>query len=121
MKKIVRIVWISILTGMAFLVACTCQNKLPKSERKQLEHERDSIVAEMSKHTNSPTTEDDVLYVLLKTKQREYEQWQRIYEIDTLLGNEQASSKSKSTMDVLKLQIKELKNQVFMTVYGPPQ
>ena len=43
MKKIVRTVWISALSGMAFLTACCTSKGLTRSERKQLVKERDSI------------------------------------------------------------------------------
>ena len=43
MKKIVRTVWISALSGLAFLTACCTTKGLSKSERKQLVKERDSI------------------------------------------------------------------------------
>jgi hypothetical protein len=43
MKKVVRTVWISALSGLAFLAACCSQKGLTKAEKKQLERERDSI------------------------------------------------------------------------------
>lgn len=43
MKKIVRAVWISLLSGLAVLVACKCHNKTAKVEE-QIEH--DEMVAE---------------------------------------------------------------------------
>ena len=43
MKKVVRTVWISALSGLAFLAACCSAKGLSKAERKQLMHERDSI------------------------------------------------------------------------------
>lgn len=43
MKKIVRTVWISALSGLAFLTACCTSKGLSKQERKQLVAERDSI------------------------------------------------------------------------------
>ena len=43
MKKVVRTVWISVLSGLAFLAACCSAKGLSKAERKQLEQERDSI------------------------------------------------------------------------------
>lgn len=49
MKKVVRTVWISILTGLAFLAACTCPNKMTKTEKKQAKQERDSITDEVNK------------------------------------------------------------------------
>lgn len=43
MKKVVRTVWISVLSGLAFLTACCTTKGLSKQERKQLIQERDSI------------------------------------------------------------------------------
>ena len=44
MKKVVRAVWISALSGLAFLAACcTTKGGITKAERKQLVKERDSI------------------------------------------------------------------------------
>lgn len=43
MKKVVRTVWIGVLSGLAFLAACCTQNGLTRKERKQLVKERDSI------------------------------------------------------------------------------
>ena len=43
MKKVVRTVWIGLLSGVAFLGACCTNKGLSKSERKQLIKERDSI------------------------------------------------------------------------------
>ena len=47
MKKVVRTVWISLLSGLAFLVACTCQNKLTRAEKKQLKQERAVIMEQI--------------------------------------------------------------------------
>lgn len=49
MKKIVRIVWISALTGVAFLSACCTQNGLTRRERKQLTKEREQVEMQLSK------------------------------------------------------------------------
>ena len=43
MKKIVRIVWIGALSGLAFLAACCSSKGLTKAEKKQLKRDRDSI------------------------------------------------------------------------------
>lgn len=61
MKKVVRTIWISALTGLAFLGACcTTKGGLSRAERKQLVKERDSIQEiikkrEMSAVYGSPT------------------------------------------------------------------
>lgn len=47
MKKIVRIVWISALSGLAFLTACWTHNGLTKKERKQLTEERVALEREL--------------------------------------------------------------------------
>jgi len=43
MKKVVRTVWISALSGLAFLAACCSSHGLTRKERKELVKERDSI------------------------------------------------------------------------------
>ena len=43
MKKLVRTVYIGALSGLAFLAACCTTKGLSKAEKKQLEHDRDSI------------------------------------------------------------------------------
>ena len=43
MKKVVRTVCIGVLSGLAFLAACTTTNGLSRKERKQLIKERDAI------------------------------------------------------------------------------
>lgn len=48
MKKIVRIVWISALTGLAFLSACLTQNGLTRRERKQLLKEREQVETQLA-------------------------------------------------------------------------
>ena len=60
MKKIVRVVWISALTGLAFLSACLTQNGLTRKERKQLRKEREQVeiqLAECQKVTELPIHE----------------------------------------------------------------
>ena len=43
MKKFGRIIWVGILSGLAFLGACGSNKGLTKTERAQLVKERDSI------------------------------------------------------------------------------
>ena len=50
MKKIVRIVWISALSGLAFLAACCTQNGLTRKERKQLLKEREQVEMELANY-----------------------------------------------------------------------
>ena len=50
MKKVVRTVWISALSGLAFLTACCTQNGLTRRERKQLTKEREEIMVELDRN-----------------------------------------------------------------------
>ena len=49
MKRLVRTVWISTLSGMAFLTACCTQNGLTRRERKQLMKEREQVEMQLAK------------------------------------------------------------------------
>lgn len=62
MKKVVRSVWISALSGLAFLGACCSQNGLTRKERKQLIKEREQVEMQLSKvksHELEYPKEDD--------------------------------------------------------------
>lgn len=48
MKKVVRMVWISALSGLAFLSACCTQNGLTRKERKKLVAEREHVEMELA-------------------------------------------------------------------------
>lgn len=48
MKKIVRIVWIGVLSGLAFLVACTASNGLTRSQRKQLTKKKQALIEQIN-------------------------------------------------------------------------
>ena len=48
MKKVIRIVWISALTGLAFLSACLTQNGLTRKDRKQLRKEREQVEMQLA-------------------------------------------------------------------------
>ncbi len=57
MKKIIRVVWISALTGLAFLMACGSQNGLTRKQRKQLVKERDQVLSELLEYQQRPEFE----------------------------------------------------------------
>ena len=120
MKKVIRVVWISLLTGLAFLIACTTQGRLSRSEKKQLKQERENIEmtlkdkAELS--PNNPRT-------LLEYKQWEIDQRTRLDEINALLLDEEARSENQAIIERVKSEIEELKaviSQPRPLVYGPP-
>ena len=50
MKKVVRIVWIGALSGLAFLAACCSSKGLTRAEKKQLKRDRDSIQQVLDMH-----------------------------------------------------------------------
>ncbi len=50
MKKIVRVVCIGVLSGLAFLAACCTQNGLSRKERKQLTKEREEVMMELARY-----------------------------------------------------------------------
>lgn len=47
MKKVVRSVWICALTGLAFLAACTVQNGLTRSQRRQLTKKKQALIEQI--------------------------------------------------------------------------
>lgn len=64
MRKIVRTVWICALSGLAFLGACTMQNKLTRSQRQRLIKERESILEQINQIEEMKS--DTIDYDLLK-------------------------------------------------------
>ena len=58
MKKIIRVVWISALTGLAFLTACSSQNGLTRKQRKQLVKEREQVMNELLAYQRCFDTDD---------------------------------------------------------------
>lgn len=53
MKKVVRTIWIGLLSGLAFLVACGTSKSGSRAERRQLVRERDSIQDILSRRENA--------------------------------------------------------------------
>lgn len=122
MKKIVRVVWISLLSGLAFLVACTSQGKLTKQERKALKAERDAIVASIDSINKVSNTND--LYEQLENKKWEMTQLQRLQDINGLLLDKEAVSDNQNSMEKLNKEIgvisKMIQESIPACVYGPP-
>ena len=52
MKKVVRTVWISALSGLAFLGACCSQRGLTRAERKRLTKERETVEQTLNEKMN---------------------------------------------------------------------
>lgn len=143
MKKVVRTVWISVLTGLAFLVvACTSQNRIPRKVRKQLMAERDSIEVRINDtkeradiYWNAPFMKDldsydnlnekrDACMTLIEIKEEQIDLYNRLNEINTLLGKEEEAAKNDDASIKARSEIKLIEeiinNLVPPCLYGPP-
>ena len=122
MKKIVRTVWISMLTGLAFLVACTTHNRLTRAERKQLKSERTTIEESLNQ---------DVVFQNEDPKQQmEYRLWemaqrQRLNEINEILGDSVSLKQNQEAMSAIQHEMDSLaiimNQETPPLLYGPPQ
>lgn len=142
MKRIIRIVWISALTGLAFLVACTCHNKLSKQEKKALKERRSEIVERLDQfNTNdyhlweanllNPNSDLGIgermngLEILSKDNKEEIQLRQEMHEIDSLLNDTTAMKKDKQSisnaMAKQKFIKKSIEDAIPPCVYGPPE
>lgn len=122
MKKVMRTVWIGVLSGLAFLVACSSSNGLTRKERKQLKHERDSIqeilnMREMAAVYGSP---DIIASYGAENARLQYE----LDSINHRLGKDVDMEKSKKRL-ALKKQLAELQQALQYRegacVYGSPE
>ena len=122
MKKIVRTLWISMLTGLAFLVACTTHNRLSKAERKQLKSERTSIEEALSQEISFNENEPKKL---LEYRSWEMAQRQRLNEINEILGDSASMKQNRDAMSALQQEMDSLAILLNSTppslLYGPPQ
>ena len=143
MKKVVRTVWISVLTGLAFLaVACTCQNKLPKKVRKELMDERKRIEVQISEsqvrerdYWNAPYMQDLFSYDdldlkrhtcqdLIEIKREQIALFNRLNEIDTMLADQNVAIENNDGINQAGAEIKRIEDIIEKLippcVYGPP-
>ncbi|MBR4148200.1 MAG: hypothetical protein IKU00_10025 [Bacteroidales bacterium] len=123
MKKVVRTVWISLLSGLAFLVACSCQNKLSRAEKKQLKQERAVILDQIEQVKQDAIVYSDAEKVMA-AKQDELAFRSRLDEINNLLGDKQATLDNNNEMGKINREIDSLKQVIRANippcVYGPP-
>ena len=125
MKKIVRFVWISLLTGTAFLVACASHNGLTRSQKKQLREERDAITEqiEVNRERASKITEPHELYNMRNEELRLRTRLETIYqELDEAVALDQNKDKQQSLkreLDSLQRVIRH--GDIPPCVYGPPR
>jgi len=129
MKKIVRTVWISVLTGLAMLVACDTQHRIKRAEQETFTKEPrlpDSVVRQLNKERDILCYEISVIrsssYYNNKRQPTysrkafadERNRLERIYEIDLELENGKADS-TRAVIDSIN------KYYTPSTVYGPPR
>ena len=136
MKKVVRTVWISVLTGLALLVACDTQNRLKRAEKRQLKQDNiaivpeeprlpDSVVIQLNEERAALAAQVDSIRASnsygnkrnpsqrSKLYKEELSLLSRIFNIDTILDN----GKADNTQAVIESIRKQLTPS---TVYGPP-
>ena len=132
MKKVVRIVWISALTGLAFLSACITQNGLTRKERKQLRKEREQVEMQLAKvkseEWENPVEEDPNYYryywpEFMNHFDEKYSLENRLDSINYRLGEDIDLDRNVRRRQILK-RIDSLdfliKAYIPPCVYGPP-
>ena len=107
MKKIVRIVWIGTLTGVAFLAACCSPKGLTRAEKKQLKRDRDSIQQILDMHWMSTPEDNPVAKAEFEAEANRLQ-----YQIDTInyrLGKDVDVEKSKQLLEESQQQVEQSK------------
>ena len=125
MKKVVRTVWISLLSGLAFLVACTSPKGLTRAEKKQLKAERTELTHMLEAH--EMVTSDDPRQ-LVGIREDELNLRMRLLDIEVRLRDEKGLNQNneriyqiQADIDSLRRVIEDLENNVIEPcVYGPP-
>ena len=121
MKKVVRTVWIGLLSGLAFLAACTSSKGLSRAERKQLKAERTDLINLINQQSAYSSNDPRVMFEI---KQSEMGLRQRLNEIDQQLGNEKAIAKNNAQMGIVHSEMdslmKVINAEVEPCLYGPP-
>ena len=123
MKKVVRTVWIGLLSGLAFLVACTCPKGLTRAEKKQLKTERAELIERINQQSTYSSEDPKVMYEI---KRDEMDLRQRLNEIDQQLGNEQSLVENNKMISTVASEMDSLQAVIRASskpkpcVYGPP-
>lgn len=124
MKKVVRTVWISLLTGLAFLVACGSPKGLTRAEKKQLKAERSAIITEIEQKRQACEGLDDATAVM-GYRDEEYQLRQRLSVINSRLGDRNAQMENGEKMGILLTEMDSLRGVIDQQrpvpcLYGPP-
>ncbi len=122
MKKIVRTVWISALSGLAFLTACCTSKGLSKHEREQLVKERDSIQDILTRREGAAVY--GTPEVIANYRAETYRMQSRLDSINARLGEDVDLEKSARRVELqerlAQLQA-ELQRREGACVYGSPE
>lgn len=120
MKKIVRIVWIGALSGLAFLAACLGPRGLSKAERKKLIEERDAIEKTLAE---TPVV-DTISMAFVETQERRYCLMNKIDSINFRLGEDVDVARNVRRRE-LQLRIDSIYSEIFKDtyscIYGSPE
>ena len=125
MKKIVRIVWIGLLSGMAFLVACTSQNRLTRAQRNELQKEREAVTQQidslrsMAARTNDAKETFRLRNEELKLRDRLGIIANQLKDTDAFVLNMEKIDAIQQEMDSLQRVIDH--GNIPPCVYGPPR
>ena len=110
MKKVVRIVWIGALTGLAFLVACCSTKGLTRAEKKQLKRDRDSIQQILDMHWMSTPDDNPVARAEFEMESNRLQ-----YQIDSInyrLGKKVNIEESKQLLEDSKQKVELSKDRI---------
>lgn len=112
------------LSGLAFLVACTCHNRLTRAEKKQLKEERASLIEQIEEKQQEAIIYED-LNTVMNIKNSEMVMRNRLYEINSLLCDKKAIDENAEQMNKLNSQMDSIQDlirqsQIVNCVYGPP-
>lgn len=122
MSKVVCTVWISALSGLAFLAACCSANGLTRKERKQIARERDSIQTILDMHEMAAVYGSPE--VIASFKAETYRLRHEVDSLNNLLGKNVDMEKS-TLLYRLQTRLAELKASLQYIegakVYGPPE
>lgn len=120
MKKTIRIVWISALSGLAFLAACWGPRGLSKAERKKLLEERDAIEKTLAETPAVDTTS----MVFAETQEKRYGLMNKIDSINFKLGEDVDVARNVRRRE-LQLRIDsiyvEINKATYACIYGSPE
>ena len=121
MKKVVRIVWISALSGLAFLGACCSSRGLSRAEKKKLVKERDAIEKALAQELSFK--EDTGYWDFVVERAERYELMNKLDSINFRLGEDVDLAKNvhrrelQGHLDTLYYSLYNFDNAL---VYGPP-